>query len=437
MSYLGSVPAVNYKSIQKQTITGNGGTSYTLSYPVGNEQEIEVFVNNVRQEPGVAYTTSGTNLTMTGTVASTDTFYVVFQGKAEQTIGIPEKQNNGNYSFDSGTLFIDSVNNEIGIGTTNPTSNLHVIGTANVTSNLAVGGTTLSINGNNITPFNFRNKIINGNMVIDQRNSGNSTYLTTANNVYTVDRWWGQVAANTTNCTITRATDGPAGYLNSLKVQRTSGNTGTSAITTGQIIESFNCYDLQSQNITLSFWAKAGANLSNSTLNITVKSGTTADEGMTKYANNTWTGTSSVISTSQVISNTWTKYTFTTASALGSSIAELGVSFSYTPVGTAGANDWFEITGVQLESGSIATPFELRSIGTETNLCERYYVRGSTVYYYYGGQYSSVAYPSVMRSIPTLTFTLNPSGGSTAGTTGFFVFHSATTVFGYTASAEL
>lgn len=89
MSYLGNTPASRFTSMDKQTITGDGGTGYTLDYAVGSEQEIEVFVNNVRQEPSVAYTVAGTALTMTGNVASTDDFYVVFQGKAQQTATHP------------------------------------------------------------------------------------------------------------------------------------------------------------------------------------------------------------------------------------------------------------------------------------------------------------------------------------------------------------
>jgi len=99
MPYLGNVPAEAYSQMSYQDLTGGSGTSFTLDYPVGNENEIEVFVNNVRQEPTVAYTTAGTALTMTGTIAATDDFYVVFQGKAQQTIGIPEKQTNGTYLF--------------------------------------------------------------------------------------------------------------------------------------------------------------------------------------------------------------------------------------------------------------------------------------------------------------------------------------------------
>lgn len=92
MAYVGNTPAAAYTSIAKQDITGNGGTSYTLDHSVANENEIEVFVNNVRQEPSVAYTVSGTALTMTGNVAASDDFYVVFQGKAIQTTSHPEGQ---------------------------------------------------------------------------------------------------------------------------------------------------------------------------------------------------------------------------------------------------------------------------------------------------------------------------------------------------------
>lgn len=90
MPYLGNTPASRFTSMDKQTITGDGTTGpYTLDHAVGSEQEIEVFVNNVRQEPSVAYTVVGTALTMTGNVASTDDFYVVFQGKAQQTATHP------------------------------------------------------------------------------------------------------------------------------------------------------------------------------------------------------------------------------------------------------------------------------------------------------------------------------------------------------------
>ena len=89
MPYIGNPPAERFTSFAYQDLTGGSGTSFTLDNAVGNPQEIEVFVNNVRQEPGVAYTVSGTALTMTGSIASTDDFYVVFQGKAIQTATHP------------------------------------------------------------------------------------------------------------------------------------------------------------------------------------------------------------------------------------------------------------------------------------------------------------------------------------------------------------
>ena len=89
MPYLGNAPAEAYSNISYQDLTGGSGTTFTLDFPAGSPGELEVFVNNVRQEPSVAYTVSGTTLTMTGTVASTDDFYVVFQGKAQQTVRHP------------------------------------------------------------------------------------------------------------------------------------------------------------------------------------------------------------------------------------------------------------------------------------------------------------------------------------------------------------
>ena len=90
MGYIGNQTSNSYTSITKQTITGDGGASYTLDHAVANVNEIEVFVNNVRQEPAVAYTVSGTALTMTGNVAASDSFYVVFQGKALQSVAPPD-----------------------------------------------------------------------------------------------------------------------------------------------------------------------------------------------------------------------------------------------------------------------------------------------------------------------------------------------------------
>jgi hypothetical protein len=90
MPYLGNAPAEAYSNISYQDFGTQSGTVFTLDFPAGTPGELEVFVNNVRQEPSVAYTVSGTTLTMTGTVAASDDFYVVFQGKAQQTVVPPD-----------------------------------------------------------------------------------------------------------------------------------------------------------------------------------------------------------------------------------------------------------------------------------------------------------------------------------------------------------
>ena len=90
MAYVGNSPAEIYSSVQKQTITGDGTVGpYTLDYPASTN-DVSVFVNNVRQEPTVAYTVSGTSMTMTGTVSSSDDFYVVFSGLTQGTITPPD-----------------------------------------------------------------------------------------------------------------------------------------------------------------------------------------------------------------------------------------------------------------------------------------------------------------------------------------------------------
>ena len=89
MATLGQKAATQHVSLQKQTITGNGGTSYTLQQSVGSALDVAVFVNNTRQEPTIAYSASGTTLTMTGAVNASDSFYVIFLGKAITTTGLP------------------------------------------------------------------------------------------------------------------------------------------------------------------------------------------------------------------------------------------------------------------------------------------------------------------------------------------------------------
>ena len=87
MGYIGNPPSENYTSFKTETFSVSATTSYTLSYGVANENELALFVNNVRQQPGSgkAYTATGTALTLSAATASTDTMYAVYLGRALQT----------------------------------------------------------------------------------------------------------------------------------------------------------------------------------------------------------------------------------------------------------------------------------------------------------------------------------------------------------------
>ena len=88
MPYIGNQPAESFTSFATQEFSTSATTSYTLDHAVTNENEIALFVNNVRQQPGSgkAYTATGTALTLSAATASTDTMYCVFLGRALQTV---------------------------------------------------------------------------------------------------------------------------------------------------------------------------------------------------------------------------------------------------------------------------------------------------------------------------------------------------------------
>jgi len=88
MAYIGIQPAEKFTSFATQEFSTSATTSYTLDHAVANENELALFVNNVRQQPGSgkAYTATGTALTLSAATASTDTMYCVFLGRALQTV---------------------------------------------------------------------------------------------------------------------------------------------------------------------------------------------------------------------------------------------------------------------------------------------------------------------------------------------------------------
>jgi hypothetical protein len=220
-------------------------------------------------------------------------------------------------------------------------------------------------------------------------------------------------------------------------VQRDSGNTSTGIIYSLQNFESINSIPFAGKTVTFSFYARAGANFSaaSSALAYSVNTGTGTDQNLLSG----YTGQAAPISTTATLTTTWQRFTAT--AALSSSATQIGVAFAYTPVGTAGANDYFEVTGVQLEVGSVATPFHTyaATIQGELAACKRYFNRmiNASGQLVPGGLYFSatntavigVAYPVEMRTAPTLTATaanFNISGAATATSNGVTTFDNNT-----------
>lgn len=246
----------------------------------------------------------------------------------------------------------------------------------------------------------FRNKIINGAMDIWQR--GTSFALASSTVTYTADRWCALRAA--TGSTISRVSGSVARY--GLKLARDNGNSSTSPIYLSQVLETAEAVPLAGKTVTLSAVIKAGANFSAANLGIKIRTGTGTDEGLTTAGAFT-TGDAATLDTTQVITTTATKYSWTVAIPSGKT--GIAVQFVHTPVGTAGADDTVTIENVQLEAGEAASAFEHRHIGAEQALCERYYETGSFGFtgYTVSGNAISV-YPGFRvrkRATPTMSCT--------------------------------
>jgi hypothetical protein len=263
----------------------------------------------------------------------------------------------------------------------------------------ANGGNTATINS--MTPTadslqGFRNRIINGDMRIDQRNAGASVTVTnTAANTYTLDRWsgYGSQASKFSVQQDAGAVTPPVGFTNYL------GATSLSAYSVGssetfviqQYIEGFNTADLgwgtaNAKTVTLSFWVRSsltgtfGGALRNSAFNrsypfsYTISSANTWEYKTVTVAGDTsgtWL-TNNGIGIRLVFSlGTGSALSGTAGAWAGSSL--LSATGATSVVGTNGAT-WY-VTGVQLEVGGVATPFERRPYGQELSLCQRYYAR--------------------------------------------------------------
>jgi hypothetical protein len=223
-----------------------------------------------------------------------------------------------------------------------------------------------------------------------------------------------------------------SGIQYSCRVQRASANSTTNTINLiANTIETINAIPLQGSNVTLSFYAKVGANYSGgSSFSYSLITGTGVDQSISSF-----TGSLTIISGTTALTTSWQRFNFT--GSFPSNATEARLEFNYTPSGTAGTDDWFEITGVQLEAGSVATSFRRNapSIQGELAACQRYYQRTTTTSAY-GGVASGVAIntttvyahylPKVsMRIVPTAVEFSTASTLRIGGTTCTNVFLNA------------
>jgi hypothetical protein len=220
-----------------------------------------------------------------------------------------------------------------------------------------------------------KNKTINAAMQVWQR--GTSFAITTP--AYTADRWQAARGGNVAGTTITRQLTGDNTNLPDIqycmRIARDSGNTSTNIMYLAQPMESANTIPLAGKTVTVSFYARRGANFSpsSSQINVKLQSGTGTDQ------NNLTAGYSgSVNVTNQNVTLTTTWQRFSSSGTVPTTSTELGYLIETTPTGTAGAADFYEITGFQVEVGSKATPFQTTSGGSiqgELAMCQRYYFR--------------------------------------------------------------
>jgi hypothetical protein len=230
--------------------------------------------------------------------------------------------------------------------------------------------TTQQNSGGAVPPVTAgKNFVLNGGMDIWQR----TTSQTDGNNNYIADRW---LCSQAPQVTFSRQATGDTTNLPfiqyCMRLQRASGGTQTNAMNIAQSFESVNSIPLAGKTVTLSFYARKGANFSQPSSSLTVQliTGTGTDQNAYTAG---YTGSVTAINQSAVLTTTWQRFSYT--ATLATNITEVAVLVIGGVSGTAGAADYYEITGIQLEAGSVATPFS-RNAGTiqgELAACRRYF----------------------------------------------------------------
>ena len=274
-------------------------------------------------------------------------------------------------------------------------------------TNLSGGAAPQSVqlNINQIDPLTLtRNLFDGGNFTANPWQRGTAFTGITNSATYTADRWFA-IGGASSSISVSKAaiTAGSlAGFGSALQFGRAAANADTAAIKFGQVIETNKTIRLQGQPLVLSFWALPGANVSaaGSNVTVTVYSGTGTNDTVANMLSGSWAGQKTLYTGNLSIVNTaWgqryviggtpgTPYSNITGGLTGApssssavtpsilvptNASQLGVVFSYVPVGTAGANDWVQFTGIQLEAGNYPGLFEHADAGFVLSQAQRYF----------------------------------------------------------------
>ena len=310
----------------------------------------------------------------------------------------------------------------IGNGNTGITSSLVTLTSAGVFSVTGTTTTTLAVAGNNISAVNslgFRNRIINGDMRIDQRNAG-ASQTPTADDTFNVDRWAAGINVASKFSMQQNTADAPTtqGFSHCVKI------TSLSAYSLGagdvavfkQTVEGLNMADFawgtaSAKAVTLSFWVRSsltgtfGGTMMNSAQNraypftYTISAANTWEQKTINVAGDT-TGTWLTTNGAGIKLGfqLGVGSTFTGTAGSWSANNYWGATGATNILGTNGAT-WY-VTGVQLEAGTVASPFERRDYGRELMMCQRYYQTNS-YRIVTSGNYYDVSFTN-MRAAPTV-----------------------------------
>jgi hypothetical protein len=256
------------------------------------------------------------------------------------------------------------------------------------------------------------NPVINSAMQVWQRGTSFSLAASSAAS-FASDRW--NIGATGVNqaCTVSRQATGDTTNLPNiqygLRIQRNSGQTGTGQLTFAQNIETVNSIPFAGKTVTVSYYARAGANFSapSSALPVYLATGTGTDQNI--YSG--FTGSSFSITGAATLTTTWQRFTFT--GTIPTTTTELAIYSAWATTGTAGANDYVDVTGFQIDIGSVALPFRTYA-GTfqgELAACQRYfYLHSATAARYISmaaaysasAAYGYLQFPVSMRTNPTM-----------------------------------